>query len=210
LSGERGFIKKVGWAIFLIAMPFLFSYCAIQERDMGKGALIIRALPKETPSEFVLGPEDTLEILVWRNPDLTRPALIRPDGKITLPLIGEVQAAGLTPGQLAETIKGRLKEFYKEQPNVFVSVTAINSFTVFILGEVKAPGKYLLRRETSLLHAISLAGGFGTYANTNNILLIRKKGSIETRMSVRYPDIINGQHPEMNLMLQPGDTLIIP
>jgi polysaccharide export outer membrane protein len=174
------------------------------------GTVSIRSLPKEAQSEYLLAPEDMIEVLVWKNESLSRIALIRPDGKITLPLLGDVEAAGLTPQKLSDKIKGRLQTYYKEPPDVFVAVTAVNSFSIFILGEVIAPGKQVLHSETTVLQALSLARGFNEYADPNNILLLRKEGAIEKRIRLSYRDILSGQHPEMNLLLKAGDTLVIP
>ena len=207
LLNMRSFIRKRDFVVFWAMMPLFLGPCV---PSVPVDSVTIRSLPQGEKVPFVLGPEDTIEIVVWKNPSLTRIALIRPDGKITLPLIGEVQAAGLTPAQLSEQIRGRLQEFYKEKPDVFVVVTAINSGAIYILGTVKAAGKYLLHSETSVLQALSLAGGLGEFADADHMVLIRKKGAVETRIKLRYQDIISGQHPEMNLMLQPGDTLVIP
>jgi polysaccharide export outer membrane protein len=185
----------------------LFLGCAVVPKA---GTVSIRSLPKAEPSEYLLAPEDMIEILVWKNEALTRTALIRSDGKITLPLLGDVEAAGLTPQKLSNKIKGLLQSYYKDPPDVFVVVTASNSFFIFILGEVMEPGKQILRSETTVLQALSLARGFTEYADANNILLLRKEGTIEKRIRVSYRDIISGQHPAMNMLLKPGDTLVVP
>ena len=198
---------KMRGVSFIWAMAFVFfSGCVTPEA----GTVSIRSLPKSVQSEYLLSPEDMVEVLVWKNESLSRIALIRPDGKITLPLLGDVEAAGLTPRELSDRIKNSLKSYYKEPPDVFVAVTAINGFAVFILGEVMAPGKQILHSETTVLQALALAQGFNEYANPDNILLIRKEGPIEKRMQLSYRDILSGQHPEMNLLLKPGDTLVVP
>jgi len=174
------------------------------------GSVSIRSLPKVGQSDYLLAPEDIVEVLVWKDAALTRTALVRSDGKITLPLLGDVEAAGLTPQKLSEKIKISLQAFYREPPDVFVIVTAPNGFAVFILGEVGAVGKYVLRSETTVLQAIALARGFTAYADLDNIMLLRKEGTIEKRIQVSYRDIISGAHPEMNLLLKSGDTLVVP
>ena len=115
-------------------------------------------------TDFLLGPEDVLEITVWRNQDLSRQTVVRPDGMVSMPLIGDVQANGLTANQLAAKIADRLKEF-KENPSVSVSVKEVNSYNIFVLGEVQKPGKYQLKSNTSVLQAIAVAGGFTIYAS---------------------------------------------
>ncbi len=166
--------------------------------------------PVSEQSEYILGPEDVIDVVVWKDLDLTRSVLIRPDGKISLPLIGEVQVAGSTPAEVSGIVKHRLQKYYKEPPEVSVVVTGVNHFAVFILGEVVVPGKQVLHKETRLLQALSLAGGFKEFADTNKILLLRKEGQTEKRIHIRYKDIINGKHPEKNYWLKPGDTIVIP
>ena len=162
-----------------------------------------------TSGDYVLGAEDLLEILVWKNEALSRTVSIRPDGKISLPIIGDLQAAGLTAAQLRDSIKDHLQE-YKETPEVSVIVREVNSLSVFILGEVAHPGKLQLRSETTLLQALSLSGGFTQYADPDNILLLRREGGGETRIRVRYKDIVNGRNPDGNVLLHRGDTILVP
>jgi polysaccharide export outer membrane protein len=160
-------------------------------------------------SDFLLGPEDVLDVLVWKNQDLSRTVAIRPDGKISLPLIGDVQAAGVTTSQLRDSIKQHLKE-YKETPEVSVILKEINSLSVFIMGEVVKPGKLQLRTEATLLQAITLSGGFTQYANSDKILLLRREGGHETRRRISYKEIVNGKNPEANVILKSGDTIVVP
>src|SRR5688572_28133692 len=122
-------------------------------------------------TDFLLGPEDVLEITVWRNQDLSRQTVVRPDGMVSMPLIGDVLASGMTATQLAAKIADKLKEF-KESPAVSVSVKEVNSYNVFILGEVQKPGKYQLKTHTSVLQAIALAGGFTLYASKNKMQVV--------------------------------------
>ncbi|MDH4303387.1 MAG: polysaccharide biosynthesis/export family protein, partial [Nitrospira sp.] len=118
------------------------------------------------PTEFLLGSEDQIEINVWKNPDLSRITLIRPDGYVSMPIIGDVQAAGLTADALAAQITERLKG-YIQNPSVSVNVKELNSYSVFVLGEVTKPGKYQLKSYVTVLQAISMAGGFTNYASKN-------------------------------------------
>jgi len=159
--------------------------------------------------DYVLAPEDVVDINVWRNGALTRTVFIRPDGKISLPLIGDVLAAGLTPSQLQEAIKERLKE-YKETPEVSVVVRDIGSFSVYIMGEIARPGKLQLRGDTTLLQAITQAGGFTQFAKSDKILVLRREGTYETRLRVRYHDIVSGRNPAANIILKRGDTIVVP
>jgi len=161
--------------------------------------------------DYKIGPEDVLEIIVWRNQDLSKTITVRPDGKISLPLIGDVQAVGMTPDQLTKEIVNRLKEF-KENPNVSVVVQQVNSYGVFVLGEVAHPGKYQLKSFTSVLQAVSLAGGFTPYAAKSKMFLLRKMPDrdSEVRIPIDYDEIVSGEDSTHNAILVPGDTLVVP
>src|SRR5436309_1211136 len=164
----------------------------------------------ESPSQdYIIGPEDTVEVQVWKNPDLSRTVTVRPDGKISLPLIGDVQAAGQTAAQLTEAVTEKLKTYYKEPAQVTVIVTQVNSYAIYVLGEVKGQGKHVVRSGTTFLQAISLAGGFTPFASKNKITLRRRSADgKESTMPVRYKDVLAGQQD--NLILKPGDTIIVP
>lgn len=164
---------------------------------------------KADVSNYVIGPEDVLYIHVWREELLSRTVPVRMDGNISLPLIDEIQAAGLTPLQLKEMLVERLKKFIDE-PNVSVIVMEANSHKVFISGQVRNPGVYRLRSETTILQIIPMAGGFTEWANQKKILVIRKEGGKEKRITINYKKIIDGKGPEENLVLKPGDTIIVP
>ena len=130
-------------------------------------------IPPGPPEEgFVLGPEDVIEVVVWKNPDLSREVVIRPDGRISLPLIGDVSANNITADQLASDIAESFKA-YKENPSVSVNVLEVNSYYVFVVGEVNVPGKLALKSYTTILQALSLAGGFTQFASSNDILVVR-------------------------------------
>lgn len=160
--------------------------------------------------EYVIGSEDVLEVMVWRNDMLSRPRIVvRPDGKISLPLVGEVHAAGLTALQLKQEIEKRLKE-YQELPTVTVIVSEINSYYIYILGEIARPGRYQLKSNISVLQAVTLAGGFTNWASPNSMVVLRRNGEKEEKLRVRYKKIISGSKPEDNILLKPGDTIIIP
>jgi polysaccharide biosynthesis/export protein len=166
----------------------------------------------ELPQEFLLGPEDVLEIAVWRNQDLSRTTAIRPDGLISMSIIGDIQAAGLSANALAERIAERLAKFVTN-PAVSISVKEINSYSVFVLGEVTKPGKYQLKSFTTLLQAISLAGGFTEFAKKNKLQVVRNDSNgdgrvHEIRIPVSYSDLLSGHSG--NFVLKPGDTVVVP
>jgi polysaccharide biosynthesis/export protein len=164
------------------------------------------ALP---PQDYIIGSEDSVEVQVWKNPDLSRTVTVRPDGKISLPLIGDVQAAGQSAAQLTEAVTEKLKAYYKEPPQVTVIVTQVNSYAIYVLGEVKGQGKQVVRSGTTFLQAISLVGGFTPFASKNKITLRRRADDgKETVHHIRYKDVLAGQ--QANLILKPGDTIIVP
>jgi polysaccharide export outer membrane protein len=158
--------------------------------------------------EFVLGVEDKLTISVWKEPDLTKTVSVRPDGKITFPLVGDVQAAGRAPRQLTEDLTKLLGRFIKE-PVVTVVVEEINNFKVFVLGEVSLQGALNLRRRTRLLEAIALAGGVSKFADKSDVLLLRFEDGKETRTRIDYRKVVSGEKSELNVFLKPGDTIIV-
>ena len=150
-----------------------------------------------------------LDIYVWKETDLSRKVPVRLDGKISIPLVGEMQAAGLTPLKLKAELIDKFKA-YVEVPNVTVTVMEVNSFKVYISGQVAKPGVYPLRSETTILQFISLAGGFTEWANQRKILLVRKEHGQEKRFTINYKKIVSGDDLSQNLVLKPGDTIIVP
>jgi polysaccharide export outer membrane protein len=183
----------------------------------GAGCLGPELAPKayEAPSGFLLGPEDELEITVWGNKDLTRVTAVRPDGLISMPLIGDVQAAGLTADALAQRIADRLKQYIATTPAVSVSVKELNSYSVYVLGEVTKPGKYQLKSYVTVLQAISMAGGFTDYAKKNKLQVVRvtQNGDSkrqEVHIPIRYDDLVSGRGEPGNIVLHSGDTVVVP
>ena len=159
--------------------------------------------------QYVIGAEDVLSIHVWKEDAFTKTIPVRMDGKISLPLVQEIKAAGLTPLQLKEVLTRRLKEFI-ENPVVSVTVTEANSYKVYVSGQVKTPGVYRLRSETSVAQIIPMAGGFTDWANQKKILIIRNENGREKRMTVNYRKIMRGSDPDSNVILKAGDTIIVP
>jgi polysaccharide export outer membrane protein len=162
-------------------------------------------------NSYLIGPEDVIDISVWKNADISKIVTVRPDGQVSLPLIGDVKAVGLTPAELREIISNRLKE-YQESPIVSVIVQEINSYNVFVMGEVAHPGKFRLKSNTTLLQALSLAGGFTPYASRNKIVILRKdlRTLSATEMQIRYDDIVKGKEEAKDPYLVPGDTVVVP
>ena len=169
---------------------------------------------KPVSKEFLLGPEDVLEVTVWRNQDLSRTVVVRPDGRISLPLIGDVQASGLNASQVAAKIAARLTEF-KENPNVSVSLKEVNSYFIYVLGEVQKPGKYPLKSYATVLQGISMAGGFTLYASKNKMQVIRTHTNEDgqenqIRIPVPYNELVAGKGEIENFILKSGDTIVVP
>jgi polysaccharide biosynthesis/export protein len=166
------------------------------------------------PTEFLIGPEDILIVTVWRNQELSKEVIVRPDGKISLPLLGDIMAAGLTAQALSKQVADGLAEFMSS-PTVSVQVKEINSYHVFAVGEVGKPGKIVLKSYTSVLQAISYAGGFTLFASRNNVHILRnvKNGQGETKqvmIPVPYQDIVKGKNLEANIILKAGDVIVVP
>lgn len=166
------------------------------------------------PTEFLIGPEDVLVVTVWRNQELSKEVIVRPDGKISLPLLGDIMAAGLTAQALSKQVADGLVEFMAS-PTVSVQVKEINSYHVFAVGEVHKPGKIVLKSFTSVLQAISYAGGFTLFASRNNVHVLRnvRNGQGETKqvmIPVPYQDIVQGKNLEANIILKAGDVIVVP
>ncbi|HET8945742.1 MAG TPA: polysaccharide biosynthesis/export family protein [Candidatus Polarisedimenticolia bacterium] len=159
-------------------------------------------------SEYRIGIEDILAISVWRDPDLTREVPVRPDGRISLPLLQDIDAAGKTPKELAQDIQRRLKEFLSN-PSVTVIVREVNSLKAYMMGEVLKPGPILLRSPVRLLQGIALAGGLTPYGGRASVVLYRKTATGEKVIELSYREIVGGRKPEDNLMLEPGDTVVV-
>ncbi len=198
----------LSWS-FVAAIVFGLGGCAEHRMD--------DKLDMTAPSEFSLGPEDVLRVTVWKSPDLSGEVTVRPDGTITMPLIGDVQAVGLTANLLAKRIAERLTE-YVSSPIVTVQVKEVNSYFIYVLGEVLKPGKYPLKSYANVMQGISLAGGFAPFARKNKIKVLRDvstgpqghEGKHQIEIPVRYDDILNGTAVPGNFILRSGDVIVVP
>ncbi len=157
------------------------------------------------PKNYVIGPEDMLLIRVWREPELSGQFPVRPDGRISLPLVNEIQAAGLTPEQLAAAVTQGLGK-YMNQPEVSVAVVQVNSKKYFVIGEVLKTGPYPLTVPTTVLEALVTAGGFRDFANPKKIVILRGA----QRLKFNYKEVVAGKHTEQNILLESGDKIIVP
>ena len=172
---------------------------------------MMEKLSNAVSSEYIIGAEDVLEITVWRNVDLSKIVQVRPDGKISMPIIRDIMAVGKTPSQLAEEMTNKLKE-YIQNPIVAVSLKEVNSSNIFLLGEVKSPGRYPLKSKTTLLQGITIAGGFTPIAARNQMVIFRFTESVTgmKRLTASYDDIVLRGGITENFELKPGDTVVVP
>jgi len=169
--------------------------------------------PEQAPeghadSDYVIGADDVLRISVWKEPDLSETLPVRPDGKISMPLLNDIPAAGLSPLQLKDSITEKLKKYIAD-PRVTVVVTAMNSRRIFVSGEVLHSGPMTLLPHMTMLQALSQAG-FTQFANLKGIYLLRTENGKQEKLPFNYKEVIKGNHPEQNIVLKPGDTVVVP
>jgi polysaccharide export outer membrane protein len=160
-----------------------------------------------TSESYVVGPEDLIEVFVWKEPELSTTVTIRPDGMITLPLAGDLEASGNTPAQLGDLIADRLKQ-YMDRPLVTVVVKQINSSKISVLGEVRRPGRYLMLQSTSLLDAIAMGGGFTEFAARDEVVVLRPVGGQQQRYRVNVKRMVNSNGARA-FQLRPGDVVYV-
>lgn len=168
----------------------------------------IQNLP-EGVDEYFIGQGDVLEIITWKEPELSREVKVRQDGKITFPLLDDIQAEGRRPVDVKNEIQERLAEFVKI-PSITVTVKETGSQKIYILGEVQKKGEYLLTKEITMLQAVAMAGGFTEWASKKEILLIRRKEGENKIIRLNYQEIIEGENPGQNVPLKANDTIIVP
>jgi polysaccharide export outer membrane protein len=161
------------------------------------------------PPDYVIGVEDALSVVFWRDETLTRDVVVRPDGKISLPLLNDIQAAGLTPEQLRRRLIDAASKFISE-PNATVVVKEILSRKVFVTGNVKAPGTYKLTGPMNVIQLLALAGGLAEYADSGGIVIMRPEGERTRYFKFNYNDVIRQRNVEQNIALRPGDTVVVP
>jgi polysaccharide biosynthesis/export protein len=187
-------------------LPLLVMAMAITMFFVGVG--ICRG-QTDLPPSYIIGPNDLLNIHVWKEPELTHDLSVTPDGKISFPLIGEIVAQGRTVTELKEIISEKLQDFVTA-PEVTVIVKESRSRTVYIIGQVTKPGPYPLAPDMTVVQALSAAGGFAQWADNKNIVIIRREGGKETQIKFNYRDFIGGRNLAQNILLQPGDTIVVP
>jgi polysaccharide export outer membrane protein len=180
-------------------------------KDTGavSSAADLAAKPATDDPNYVIGPEDELIISVWKEPDISRTVPVRPDGKISLALLNDVQATGRTPMQLGVDITEKLKNFISE-PQVTVIVTKINSQRIFVVGEVPRTGAYTLLPNMTAVDAISSAGGFTPFAKRTKIYILRRESGKLTTIPFNYKEVVRNRRAEQDVVLKPGDRIVVP
>src|SRR5262245_6431563 len=178
------------------------------EQPQAGGAGTVAAVASILPA-YVIGPNDVLSIVFWREKDMTADVLVRPDGKISLPLLNEIQAAGLTPAQLREHIATEARRFL-EDPSPTVVVKEIHSRQVFITGQIEKPGPYALTGTTTVLQLIAMAGGLKEFVDGKNIIVVRSENGSQQTYPFDYQDVLKRKYFRQNIELKPGDTVVVP
>jgi polysaccharide biosynthesis/export protein len=199
------------FAVFLTLASFAWGQENAKANEPAKPSTAEKA-PSQPVSaagpDYVIGADDMLQISVWKEPDLTESLPVRPDGKISMPLLNDVTAAGLTPTQLADSISTRLKKYIAD-PRVTVVVTAMNSQRVYVMGEVSHTGTMALQPNMTVLQALASAG-FTQFANTKGIYVLRMVAGKQQKIPVPYRALIKGEAIDQNIVLKPGDTIVVP
>lgn len=195
-------MKRI-WSTFLLVLLLTATILAETKPT-------VSGPPGVDPATYVIGPQDVLQVNVWKEPEMSVNSVpVRPDGMISLPLISDVQAAGLTPIQLSTALTEKIKKFVQE-PQVTVTVTAINSKRVFILGEVGHAGPMNMLPDMNVLQALASAGGLSQYANGKKIYVLRTESGVQRRIPFNYKEALRGENPKQNIVLLPGDTIVVP
>ena len=190
-------------------LPLVASAQDAAAAKASAGAASVSREAVELPAGYVVGPEDVLSIVFWREKDMSTDVVVRPDGMVSLPLLRDVQAAGYTPEQLSGAVE-KIATRYMTDPEVTVIVKEIRSRKVSVLGEVNGQGTVALTRDMNVLQLIAEAGGLTEHANKSEIVIVRQENGKERRFKFNYGDAIKGKNVEQNILLQPGDLVLVP
>ena len=199
-------ILKVAFSMLLVALWSGAAWAQSSAPDTGSATP--KAEASVAPASYVIGADDSLHVSVWKEPDLTATLPVRPDGMISMPLLNDVKAAGLTPMQLADSVTEKLKK-YLSDPRVTVVVTQINSQRIYLTGEVSHTGPVPMTPNMTVLQALSSAG-FTQFANTKGIYVLRAENGKQQKFPVNYKQLVKGNGMEKNIILKPGDTIVVP
>jgi polysaccharide export outer membrane protein len=203
------FVKVSCIATVLLAAVAGMAHGQAQQPERAPGAAAAAVTGVNTPPGFVIGPDDVLSIVYWREKDLSADVVVRPDGMISLPLLNEIKAEGLTPEQLRQLLTTAAAKFV-EEPTVSIVVKAINSRKVYVNGQVGKPGPYALSGPMTVLQLIATAGGVAEYAKKSKILIIRNDAGKTVALPFNYEEVMEGKRLQQNIELRPGDTIIVP
>ena len=183
---------------------FIVSFCLIHIFPW-----VVPSMAQQEPPDYLIGPNDILNIHVWREPELTRDVTVTPDGRITFPLIGNIMAQGKTVTELKEIITEKLKNFVTA-PEVTVIVNESRSMIIYVIGQVNAPGPYPLAPDMTVLQALSTAGGFSEWADTKNIMIVRRQDGKDIQLPFNHKKFLSGKNLKQNILLKPNDTVVVP
>ena len=201
------------WQKGLIFFIFIISFCMFGCASQMSSTVEAQAAAAEvTPidqEKYLLGPEDVIEVSVWKEPDMTRQLVVQPDGKVFYPLLGEIRAAGRTVKQLQEEISKRLEKFVTDASVTVILLKTLN-YKFFVTGKVNKPGEFFVGRPTSVLQAIAMAGGLTPFAAPKNIKVVRKVSGVDEIYNFDYKDVSKGMMLYQNIILQPGDVVVVP
>ncbi len=205
--------RRIPALLFLLSLAMATLPANPLGRQQARGDSPEAAQPAGPPL-YVIQPDDVLEIFVWKEPDLSRKVLVRPDGRISLPLVQDLPAAGSTPGELRARVEARLAE-YIESPNVTVIVDAIQHYKIYVTGKVQNPGGFTVPQAINVLQALTLAGGFQEFADKSAITVVQSvqlpEGQVEYVVRrFNYGEVIKGKDISQNILLRPGDVVVVP
>ncbi len=206
------FVKLPFWTIALLLAGLFAAGAYAAEPVAIKTEAPAQAQPIAKPAadaEYLLSPEDVLEISVWKEESLTKQVVVRPDGAFSFPLVGDVQATAKTVETIREEIKERLKKYFPE-PVVSVSLLKVTGYKIYVIGRVNKPGEFVTGRFVDVLQALAMAGGLTPFAAENDIRILRRVDGSEYVRNFRYADVRKGQHLEQNILLRSGDTVVVP
>ena len=202
-----GNVTKI--AILIVISLSAMAQSSLVSKDSSTAEPEAKTSSDAASSYYTIRPEDTISISVWRQPDFSATLPVRPDGRITLPLVGDVVAAGKTPTQLASDLTAALKT-YIEQPRVSVTVAQVSARKVYVLGEVNRPGPIVMTPSMTVLEAIAAAGGPTAYANSKKMFVLRNENGKESKLPFNYKDALKGKLADQNIALKPSDTIVVP
>lgn len=201
--------RTIGTALVVLTPAVAAAQAPMPAATPASAAVAVATATVDVPRDYVIGTEDVLEVRFWKDANLSREVVVRPDGKIALELLNEVQAAGLTPEQLRDALMTEARKFM-EDPSVAVIVKQINSRRVFITGMVEKPGVYPITTGMTVMQLISISGGLKEFAKKKAIVVLRQESGAPLAYSVNYEDILKGRRLAQNIALKPGDTVVVP